>query len=88
MAEGVLFDIVGKILVNLTSPALLEIELAWNVQENLEKLKDKLSAIKAVLLDAEEQQAKNKAVKDWVRRLKDVVHDADDVVDEFATEVL
>nr|DAD29832.1 TPA_asm: hypothetical protein HUJ06_031300 [Nelumbo nucifera] len=88
MAEAVLFDFVGNIVANLASQAIQEIGLASNVGNDVEKLKNKLSAIKVVLLDAEEQQANNDAVKDWLRRLKDAVYDADDVVDEFETEAL
>nr|DAD29791.1 TPA_asm: hypothetical protein HUJ06_031259 [Nelumbo nucifera] len=88
MAEGVLFDFVGNIVASLASQAIQEIGLASNVGKDVEKLKNKLSAIKVVLLDAEEQQANNDAVKDWLRRLKGAVYDADDVVDEFETEAL
>nr|DAD29795.1 TPA_asm: hypothetical protein HUJ06_031263 [Nelumbo nucifera] len=67
MAEAVLFDFVGNIVASLASQAIQEIGLASNVRKDVEKLKNKLSAIKVVLLEAEEQQANNDAVNDWLR---------------------
>ncbi|XWS75190.1 hypothetical protein CRYUN_Cryun01aG0064000 [Craigia yunnanensis] len=48
MAEGVLFDIAGKVLEGLVPLALRELSLASNVKIELSKLKN-------VLLDEEEQ---------------------------------
>ncbi|KAF2307991.1 hypothetical protein GH714_034136 [Hevea brasiliensis] len=39
--------------------------------------------IKAVLLDAEEKQVTNNDVRVWLIKLKDVLYDAEDVLDEF-----
>ncbi|PNY15513.1 CC-NBS-LRR resistance protein [Trifolium pratense] len=55
--------------------------------DEFEKLKNTVESIKAVLLDAEEkQEAQNHAVQNWIRRLKDVLHPADDLLDEFVIE--
>ncbi|KAJ4844929.1 hypothetical protein Tsubulata_042798, partial [Turnera subulata] len=42
----------------------------------------------AVLHDAEEKQVKESSVKLWLRKLRDIAYEADDVVDEFGYEVL
>jgi ATPase subunit of ABC transporter with duplicated ATPase domains len=48
-----------------------------------------VSTIKAVLLDAKEKQAAgDHAVKDWLGKLKDVIYDADDLLDDVSIEVL
>ncbi|RVW93406.1 hypothetical protein CK203_035074 [Vitis vinifera] len=60
----------------------------FGVPKELRKLEEKLDTIKAVLLDAEEKQEESHAVKAWVRRLKDFVYDADDMLDDFATHQL
>ncbi|XP_021625054.2 putative disease resistance protein RGA4 [Manihot esculenta] len=52
------------------------------------KLQTTLSTIKAILIDANEKQEESRAVKDWIRRLKEVVYDADDLLDDVATEGL
>ncbi|XP_042954986.1 disease resistance protein RGA2-like isoform X2 [Carya illinoinensis] len=88
MAEGVLFDIAARIIESLGSLALKEIGLLWGVTDDLEKLKNTVSTIQAVLLDAEEQWAVNREVKDWLEKLKDVVYDVDDLLDGFSTECL
>ena len=44
--------------------------------------------IKDVLLDDEEKQAHNKKICNWVRQLKDVFLDAEDLLDEFDCEAL
>ncbi|GLT54740.1 hypothetical protein SLA2020_279150 [Shorea laevis] len=88
MAEAVLFDTAGSIIKSLGSPALQEIGLLWGYKDELEKLRDTVSTIQAVLLDAEEQQAKNRAVKDWLGKLKDAMYEADDLLDDYSTELL
>ena len=85
MAEQIPFSIAGEILTKLGSLAVQEIELACGVREELKKLGDTLTTIKAVLLDAEERQEREHAVENWVRRFKDVIYDADDLLDDFAT---
>ncbi|KAL4607939.1 hypothetical protein ACB092_09G211700 [Castanea dentata] len=52
------------------------------------KLKDTVSAIKAVLLDAEEKQASDHRLSHWLKQLKDVLKEAEDVLDEFQYRVL
>ncbi|KAL7197576.1 hypothetical protein ACSBR2_020170 [Camellia fascicularis] len=51
-------------------------------------LENKISTLRNVLLDAQDRQITNLAVKDWLRRLKLVFYDADDLLDEVATKAL
>ena len=88
MAEQIPFSLIEKLLMKLGSSIYGEIGLMYGVRNELGKLQDKLSTIKAVLVDAEEQQQRSHAVATWVQRLKDVVYDADDLFDDFATEEL
>ncbi|KAL6327876.1 hypothetical protein AAG906_026557 [Vitis piasezkii] len=74
--------------IKLTSTVFHEIGLLYGVRGELRKLENTLSTVRAVLLDAEEQQETSHAVADWVRRFKDVVYDADDLLDDFVTEDL
>ncbi|XP_042955000.1 disease resistance protein RGA2-like isoform X4 [Carya illinoinensis] len=88
MAEAILFNVAAKIIESLGSQALKEIGLLWGVTDELDKLKNTVSTIQAVLLDAEEQWAVNREVKDWLEKLKYVVYDADDLLDGFSTDSL
>ena len=55
--------------------------------DELERLKNTIESTKAVLLDAEDKQEQNHGVQNWIRRLKDdVLHPADDLLDEFFIE--
>lgn len=73
MTETFLFDIAGIILGRLGALAFQEIGFTLGTKNELKKLENTLSAIKAVILGAEEQQAGNHEVKDWSEKLKDVV---------------
>ncbi|XP_058079932.1 putative disease resistance protein RGA4 [Magnolia sinica] len=69
MAEAVVSGILQLVIEKLASPILEKCKL--------------LSTIQAVLEDAEEQPVKSKALQNWLEKLKDVVYDADDTLDEF-----
>ncbi|KAB8867455.1 hypothetical protein FH972_026779 [Carpinus fangiana] len=87
MAE-VLFHTAEGIIQSLGSLALQEIGLLRGFKDELQQLRNTVSTIQAMLLDAEEQQAQNLAVKDWLQKLKDAMYDADDLLDDFSTQLL
>uniref|UniRef100_A0A2N9H2W4 Rx N-terminal domain-containing protein n=1 Tax=Fagus sylvatica TaxID=28930 RepID=A0A2N9H2W4_FAGSY len=69
------------------------IEKQWSltykeISSDLNKLKPHMSAIQAVLQDAEKKQVKNEGLIDWLGQVKDVFYDAEDVRDEFKCEAL
>ncbi|KAK9290467.1 hypothetical protein L1049_008637 [Liquidambar formosana] len=88
MGETFAFNVADKVLGKLGSFALEEVCLAWGLESELEKLKSTISTIQSVLLDAEEKQAKNRQLRNWLGKLKDALYDADDVLDEFHYEAL
>ncbi|XP_058079928.1 putative disease resistance protein RGA3 [Magnolia sinica] len=87
MAELVVSGLLQVIIERLASPILEQCELLWGVRDEMENLRSKLSTIQAVLEDAEEQLVKSKALQNWLGKLKCVVYDADDVLDDFTTEM-
>ncbi|KAL4601790.1 hypothetical protein ACB092_10G007400 [Castanea dentata] len=87
MADA-LIRVAEGIIGQLAKPALQEIVLLWGVKGELDKLSNTVSSIKAVILDAEEKQAQDAAISDWLRKLTDVLYEADDLLDDFSTEVL
>ncbi|KAL5761221.1 hypothetical protein ACOSQ2_020059 [Xanthoceras sorbifolium] len=88
MAEAIVSPIADSLLGKLASLAYQEACLIWGVKTDLLKLERTLKTIKAVLLDAEQQQLHNNEVRVWLEELKDVCYDAEDVVDEFEIQAL
>jgi hypothetical protein len=90
MADQLLIGTAERIIGTLIPLVAKEIGLLWGVKDELNRLMNTVSAIKAVLLDAEEKQAAvdGHAVKDWLGKLKDVIFDAEDLLDAVSTEAL
>ncbi|TYG96751.1 hypothetical protein ES288_A11G377400v1 [Gossypium darwinii] len=87
-AEAIAFDLAVELITKLSSFTLSQIGLCWNVKDDLHDLKSTVSTIKAVLLDAEERSVTSQLVKDWLEKLRDVLYDADDLLDDFSAEAL
>ena len=47
----------------------------------IEKLGGTIRDIQSVLADAERKQSNDKTIERWLKKLKDVLYDADDVID-------
>ncbi|KAI4353129.1 hypothetical protein L6164_002100 [Bauhinia variegata] len=76
------------LLENLSSLIQKELGLFFGVEKQIERLSSTLSTIRAVLKDAEEKQLSNRAIRDWLQKLKDAAHRLDDILDEISTESL
>ena len=87
-AETFVFNIAQKVLEKLGSLAFQEARLIWGAEIDLGRFEKTLSTVKALLLDAEEQQAHNQKLTVWLGQLKEVFYDAQDVLDEFECEAL
>ena len=88
MADILLSALVSSMVGNLNNSALQELGVALGLRAELDNLESTLSTIQAVLQDAEEKQWKSEAIRNWLRKLKEGAYDADDILDEFATEAL
>nr|XP_023888387.1 disease resistance protein RGA2-like [Quercus suber] len=82
------YGVAVKVLELLGSVTFQEISSVWGVKSDLTKLERTVKAIKAVLLDAEEKQASDHRLSVWLGELKDVLKDAENVLDEFQYIVL
>ncbi|KAA8525109.1 hypothetical protein F0562_007027 [Nyssa sinensis] len=78
--------LLSVVLKSLKSLIEEEIGLLWGVDKEMEKLSSTLSTIQAVLEDAELKQLQDKALQDWLRKLKHAAYAVDDILDECATE--
>ncbi|KAK3405631.1 hypothetical protein EUGRSUZ_K01863 [Eucalyptus grandis] len=88
MAESLLFGVAQGVLGKIASPALQEAVAIYNVEDQIRELRETLTAIKAVLSDAEAQKEKNDRLQVWLDRLQHVFYDAEDVLDEIECEAL
>ncbi|KAG4927835.1 hypothetical protein JHK85_054321 [Glycine max] len=88
MAELFLFSIAESLITKLTSHAFQEASWVVGLYDHLRDLKKTLSLVKAVLLDAEQKQEHNHELQEWLRQLKSVFYDAQDVIDEFECQTL
>ncbi|XVE91610.1 hypothetical protein REPUB_Repub01dG0025000 [Reevesia pubescens] len=88
MADALVSALANTILENLNSSFMKEIGLVWGLKTEFENLESTLTTIQAVLQDAEEKQWKSEAVKNWLGKLKHVVYNLEDVLEEFQTEAV
>ncbi|KHG19991.1 Putative disease resistance RGA3 [Gossypium arboreum] len=87
MAGEIDFDIARQLITKLSSPALSQFRLWWNLRHDIDDFQHTVSTIDAVLLDAAEKSVTSNH-KVWLEKLKDLLHDADDLLDDFSTEAL
>ncbi|KAM3700017.1 hypothetical protein ACJW31_05G069500 [Castanea mollissima] len=84
MAEA----LVCIILEQLSSITTQGFKLVLGVDEEVQKLASNFQLIQMVLNDAEKRQVKEKPVKLWIDKLKDISYDVEDVLDEWNTAIL
>ncbi|KAM7486621.1 hypothetical protein LguiA_002630 [Lonicera macranthoides] len=88
MADAVLNVVVEEVSKKVLSLIGEEIGLVWSFKEELARLSESLTMIRAVLHDAEARQVHEEAMKLWMQRLKGVVDDVEIALDEFAYKIL
>ncbi|KAK8543218.1 hypothetical protein V6N12_015781 [Hibiscus sabdariffa] len=88
MAETFLYTIAEKVVGKIAALSMEQVSLVFNVKTDLRKLKETMSNIKAVLLDAERQQHHNEKLRLCMWKLRNIFYDAEDVIDDFWCETL
>ncbi|XP_031407803.1 putative disease resistance protein RGA3 [Punica granatum] len=86
MAQVVLGGVVESVTGQLVSLLSQEFGLAWGVKAELVKLQTTVSIIGGVLREADKRRVEAEDVKEWLKNLKVLFDDADDLLDEFSTE--
>lgn len=77
-----------KLTEKLGSRAFQELLALYCVKNDAEKLKETLTTVKSVVLDAEEKQVHSHQLRDWLEKLKDAYYDAEDLLDDFEVQAL
>ncbi|URD73479.1 NB-ARC domain [Musa troglodytarum] len=84
--DVVVSPLVSELVGRLTDMAKEKVGLLLGVHGEIQKLQRTLRKIQSVLRDAERRRIEDEGVNDWLMELKDVMYDADDVLDECRTE--
>ncbi|KAF9671841.1 hypothetical protein SADUNF_Sadunf12G0091100 [Salix dunnii] len=88
MADALVSPILELLIKIAAQQVQEEVNLVVGVKKQANKLKSNLIDIQFVLEDAERKQVKDKAVKVWLDKLKNVCYDMDDMLDECSTAIL
>ncbi|KAG5547166.1 hypothetical protein RHGRI_012993 [Rhododendron griersonianum] len=81
-------SLVTNLLTTLQPLVDKEVGLLLGVDKEMTKLQSTLSTIEAVLEDAERNHPEDRAIQDWLRKLKGAAYEVDDILDECSTEIL
>ena len=85
-ADALLTDLFKQLVSTTAQLSKEEIKLLVGVDEEVQKLQDKLGFIKAMMDDAEERHAvKQRTEKLWLEQLQDKYYEMDDVLDTWST---
>ncbi|XP_028125718.1 putative disease resistance protein RGA3 [Camellia sinensis] len=88
MTVPVLISAAQVILNPLIPLATEQIKLAWAFKKDLKTLCRRLTLIRALLSDAENRRLTSATMCEWLKNIKRVTGDAENVLDEFAYETL
>ncbi|WJX86078.1 hypothetical protein P8452_68439 [Trifolium repens] len=77
-------EFASSLIQSLGSAALREFARINGLKDELERLKEQVETSRAVLLDLDGKQEQSHAEQNLVKRLKNVLIPADDLLDEFA----
>nr|CAB3493645.1 unnamed protein product [Digitaria exilis] len=78
---ALLDEMASKLTGILVSMAKKEVEMLLGVPGEITKLETTLGDLSSILADAERKRIRDSTTQRWVRVLKDVMYDADDVLD-------
>nr|XP_034570120.1 putative disease resistance protein RGA4 [Setaria viridis] len=74
------------VLKLITDMAEEEVSMLRGVSGEITRLEDNMKGIRAFLEDAERRRLTDQSVQRWVRKLKDAMYDATDIIDECQLE--
>ncbi|CDP05440.1 unnamed protein product [Coffea canephora] len=79
MAESV----VGFLINQLSTLLAQETTLLGQLKPDLQFIKDELSSMKAFLREAEAKEDNDSQLQEWVKQVREVAYDTEDVLDDF-----
>ena len=88
MVESLLLPVVRGVAGKAADVLIQSVTRMWGLDGGRDKLERRLLAVHCVLADAEVKAETNPAVRRWMKELKAVAYQADDVLDGFRYEGL
>ncbi|XP_010659506.1 putative disease resistance RPP13-like protein 1 [Vitis vinifera] len=88
IGDALLSTVIEFLFDKLASSDLMKFARHEDVHTELKKWEKELQSIREELNDAEEKQITQEAVKSWLFDLRDLAYDMEDILDEFAYEVM
>ena len=64
-----------------------EASLLWKVSYAIEDVKEKLTIMQSVLIDADKMGAGSEGEKAWLATVTDIAYDVEDVIDKFMYQI-
>ncbi|CAL5183507.1 unnamed protein product [Lathyrus oleraceus] len=87
VGQAFLSAFIEVVIDRLASPEVVDLISGKKIDVNLvQRLKNTLYAVEAVLNDAEQKQIHDSAVNKWLHDLKDALYVADDILDHISTK--
>jgi hypothetical protein len=83
VGEALVSVVLKEVSRKLGSAIGQQIKARWNLERDLEDIKNTLGIVQAVLRDAERRSVREEAVNLWLKMLKDAAYDISDMFDEF-----
>ncbi|KAJ9543897.1 hypothetical protein OSB04_023604 [Centaurea solstitialis] len=88
VAEIFLGAFITVLFEKLSSGDLISFARSEGIDAQLNKWKDTLSQIQAVLADAGQKHLRDRSVELWLNKLQHLAYDIDDLLDDLATEAM
>ncbi|KDP29947.1 hypothetical protein JCGZ_18516 [Jatropha curcas] len=79
MADGAVNFLLDKLTTILQQKA----SLLRDVHEKIEEIKHELESMRSFLRDAERRKERSASVEAWVKQVREVAYEAEDIIDEF-----
>ncbi|CAL5000085.1 unnamed protein product [Urochloa decumbens] len=88
MAESLLLPVVRGVVSKAADALVQSVTRMWGVDDDRSKLERHLVYVQSLLADAELKSDTDHAVRAWMKALKAVAYQADDILDNFQYEAL
>ncbi|KVI08889.1 Disease resistance protein [Cynara cardunculus var. scolymus] len=88
MGDPIVSSVINQVMERSTSLAAQDFAVLWGLKADLRSLRTIFTQIQPLLADAEAKQRKNRALQDWLRKLRAASFEVENVLEEVSTEAL